>query len=118
MIVTAKPQLARWLPESAAVHITDVTPVENKDPDDGVQVVWIGVVPPDVVGGLHVIEVGWPNNESPVCPAGHAISSVAGRVGGCGVGADGEPEHCAANTERLSTTSRDRQARFGRTLAM
>jgi hypothetical protein len=74
--VTVNEQLAVWpAPEPVAVQLTAVVPTGKDDPDAGVQVVWIGAVPPVVVGAGHVTVAGWPWNDRAVCGAGQAIAS-------------------------------------------
>jgi hypothetical protein len=59
MTVTGNEQLAVWLaPPPVAVQETVVVPGRNAEPDAGVQVVWIGAVPPWVVGAGHETAAG------------------------------------------------------------
>lgn len=110
VMVTAKLQLVRWVPASLAEQVTTVTPGPNGVPEAGVHVVWTGAVPPVVVGAGHETVTGWFWSDSPDCPDGQVIVSVAGGGGGggsgtgTGVGVTGGLPHLAASADRLSTS--------------
>jgi hypothetical protein len=65
--VTVTPNVheACWVPASAALQMTGVTPAANVVPETGEQVAWMGAVPPDVVGAGHDIATGWFWSDNP-----------------------------------------------------
>jgi hypothetical protein len=65
--VTVNAHVAVW-PAAALVaeQPTDVMPTGNSEPETGVQVVWIGGVPPWAVGPCHVTATGSPVVETAV----------------------------------------------------
>jgi hypothetical protein len=92
--VTGNPHVAVWLAAAlAAEQPTDVVPTGNIEPEACVQDVWMGGVPPWVVGDGHETATGWPVVDTAVWAGGQVIVSWAGG----GDGSVGDPPHPAAD---------------------
>jgi hypothetical protein len=77
--VTVNAHVAVWLAAGlVARQPTVVAPTVNAEPEAGVHVVWMGGVPPCVVGAGQVTVTGWPWNETAVCGAGQVSVSCGG----------------------------------------
>jgi hypothetical protein len=77
--VTVNAQVANWLAAAlVATQPTVVVPTAKLEPDAGVQVVWMGGVPPWAIGPCHVTGTGWPVVETAVWAGGQVSVNWAG----------------------------------------